>query len=750
MPKQIMPVGSMNLDKGPSPGDHLWVADNVIMQHGGYENLPGWSQLSTISVTASHMAQGAYGWSGGVDPRIYMATNDRFYEVVDSGTTNVTGTTTPTNSTNGVTFAGYGEWCFAANGVDPIQAIKVPSSTGSTLNFADMTYTPDGAKIAPKYICAHKNHIVAGNIKFVESWAPLAEHTTAVGDAFTQPAGSVIEVVSSAPAPDDTTQTITVYGTYTGGGDAVAIGTATLNGTTAVDISNPNGIGSTWQKILGWNKSAVTVGDITLRKDGGGTTIDIILAADVAAGISNVASDDQAGGGRVIDITCSTAASVRQVGIIGTDHTGATIYDSQALDGTATGVQSNFEFTTVTNVLIGDVAITDTITTTSNVYPRGYVDPYLVWWSGTDDPEGYGNEVVAPQIIGSSDQPLLDGSGKISGVADGGDCFFVFKTGSIHRFDGPPFQPTVISYSVGMVPGWPTWRQKDRLYFWSYSGLCYIDIGTNAVVNVMAGRMQRSVVDYANLNYGLSRGRWPSSRLSVSAGSIDHSYIGWDQSGRGTISGDPASNAVFMAFPQSSGTNCALLYNEEFDNFTVISTPNDYAGYGIVAAFMPTSSGSIPGMLSNLRLFTSFTTIVYSKLIPTAFSSTNNNDCYLRWPFFASGTDRPRTRILSVRPVFNDAYVWTADVVYAIQVDVLSVNGVGKAWTDDGVVSKGRTAYVSSLDGWLHIDGCPFADKHSIGVSIKTALTSPGGFPHGMQEFTHIEVEYVEEARKGI
>lgn len=750
MAKQIMPAGAMNLDKGPAPGDHLWVAKGVVWQGHGYEKLPAYTSLGDVTVTNGHMCRGAFNWLGGYDQRIYMATDAKFYEVSGGTYTEVTGTTTPTNSTNGVTFAGYGEWAFAANGVDKIQAIKVPESRFGTTNFADMVYTTDGAKIAPKYIWAHKNHLVAANIKFVESWAEIASHTTAVGGGFTQPAGSVIEVVSSSGL--DITQTITVYGTYTGGGDAVAIGTATLNGATAVDITNPNGVGSTWQKILGWQKSAATVGDITLRKDGGGTTINIILAADVVAGISNVATDDQAGGGRVIDIVCSATASTKQVGIIGTNHTAATIYDSQALDGTITGVQSNYDFTTVTNVLTGDVANTDTINISSHVYPRNYTDPYLVWWSGTDDPEGYGNEAIAPQIIGSSDQPLLDGNGKITGGIDGGDCFFVFKEGSIHRFDGPPFQPTVISWSVGMSAKCTPYRQGDRVYFWSKTGLNYINIADNSITNPMERCVQRSVVESVGGNYGLLRGYYPDSRQAALTPPLEYSGIGYGgQNFYVSIAGDVSSKMVYMAYDPidpAQGTK-VLLYNEIDDQFTVFTPPviGILSTHRVVAVSV---EPSLPTMLSAVRVLAGLTTITHYDFRPAEFLQADDTDCYLRWPFFASGVDKPRTRIKAIRPIFNDSYEYAPDVVYAIQADVISINGTGKSWVAEGVLTKGRTAYVSSKDGWLHVEGCPYADKHSIGVSIRVVLPSAGGFGPGMQDFTHIEVEYVEEAYKGI
>jgi hypothetical protein len=241
MPVVRQAAGKLSLDLGPSTGEHLWVAKDCVLQDGGYEKLPEWASVGTQAVTAGHLQRGAHCWRGANTGRIYAASNDKFFEVADSSITDVTGSTAPTNATNGVKFASYGEWCFAANGVDKIQTIKVPPTLASATNFEDMVYTTGGAKISPKYICSHKNHIVAANIKFVESYGEIATHTTAVGGGFVQPGGDTIQVLSSDVAEvAGAGKHVTVWGTYTGGGDTVVAETILINGTTAVDSSRSN------------------------------------------------------------------------------------------------------------------------------------------------------------------------------------------------------------------------------------------------------------------------------------------------------------------------------------------------------------------------------------------------------------------------------------------------------------------------------------------------------------------------------
>lgn len=745
MPRTTLKVGPMDLDMGGSPGNHLWIAKDATLQKGGYEKLPEFNTVATQSVTSGHIPLGVYAWRGSYTGRMYLATNTKIFEVTDSAFTEVTGTT-PNNATYGATFAGYGEWCFMANGIDEIQTLKVPSATGSTNNFEDMVYTTGGAKIAPKYICAHKNHIIAANITFLESYGTIATHTTAVGGGFTnQPLGDSIQVLSSNNVVGEDksppTRSVTVWGTYTGGGDTLTAEVIAIDGTTAVTSSRTN-----WQKILGANSDWDPFGTITVRKTTGAATITTFTTA-AGSGISAVAAADQAGGDRVLDIVPSLS-STKQIGILGTTPGGAINWDSQALNGTAT-VQSNSEFRAMSNILIGDLENTITVTVSSHQYPSGYTDPYLVWWSGTDDPEGYGTEVLAPQIAGSSNQPMLDGYGEITGVVDGGDCFFLFKQGCVFRFDGPPFQPTMIEASKGMATKNIPYRQGSRIYFWSDSGLHYIDISSNQVVNVMKGSAQRAVIDNTVDSSGDGReGLMPASNVSsVLTGSAKCS-------GKVvSISGDPYNSAIWVMYLNSTGTSAdhhGLIYHEDQDMFTVFNGPSGSNALGTKLVSFKLDTGSdIGGIGANIKCFyvSAAGTITYSKLSRHGFSSSITRDMHLRWPFWSGDADSPKSRIVRVRPLFDNSANWVTGNTITSRIEVLSISGTGKNWPLQSNYSIGSTT--NALDGWVTVNGCPYADAHSIGVSIlgTKAINRPGPY---IINFVGIEVEYALGPSKAI
>lgn len=723
------------MDKGPMAGDHLWAVSDAVLQSSGYEKRPEWSEVSSTAVTSGHLPYGAFCWRGGQTGRIYAATNNKFWEIADSSATDVTGSTVPTNATNGVSFAAYGEWAFAANGVDKIQAIKVPSTIGSSLNFSDMNYTTGGAKIIPKYICSHKNHVVAANIKFAESWRQISTFTTAAGSAFTnQPTNSGVKFVCTGAEAGS----MLIIGTVNGTGDTVRAEVLPLTGVGTTTSAFTN-----WNKILGISYSTTAANNISTQRTSDSGVIVAWVAGDAAKGVSNVTAGSQTAGGRVIDIVAS-GATTKQVGLIGTSYAGSSQYDSQALTGT-TIVQSNSEFDSVQNVLIGDIENTVTITITSYVYPAGYEDPYLAWWSGTDDPEGYGNEANAPQIVGSSDQPLLDGQGKITGVVDGGDCFFVFKEGSVHRFDGPPFQPTVVSWNTGMLSGNRPYKQGDRIYFWSDNGLSYIDVNTNKLENVLKGIAQRSIIDYANANFGSVQGGYPKSRTA----NIEYSNA-VNTGTQVSISGDPVNSLVLVLYNNASAPGANMLvYHEVEDAFTLFTGPDQTVNAGGYLVNYVSGIGEAPGLLQRVRAIhkKDATHFSLTKMAFAGFSNSVTHDVYFRWPFVVRSESGMTSKVIRVKPVFNNSAVSTSSVVYDITVEVISMSGQRKSWVVNGILSTGKLT--SSLSGWITVDNCPFSDAHSVGISIKgSGVSAP--FNPGLINFVGCEVEYQESPVKSL
>lgn len=177
---------------------------------------------------------------------------------------------------------------------------------------------------------------------------------TGVGLAFTnQPANDGVEIVSASAA--DTTQSITLYGT-TNGSDTVVAETVALNGTTVVST-----VKTDWGVILGYTLSASCAGTVTVREASGNATISTITAGLTSRGVETVVLTS---GYNVPPVLAASGATTKQIGLIGTNSAGTTIYDSQALTGT-TPVAMNSSFATVTKILTGDLE--NTLTVTSSV-----------------------------------------------------------------------------------------------------------------------------------------------------------------------------------------------------------------------------------------------------------------------------------------------------------------------------------------------------------------------------------------------
>jgi hypothetical protein len=173
----------------------------------------------------------------------------------------------------------------------------------------------------------------------------------ATGAAFTnQPANDGIEMVSSSAS--DTAITVTIYYTRTALGDTVFKETKTLNGVTQVSFTNTD-----IDLLLGCSKSGNTVGTITLREASANATITTMAPTVNTSGML-ATTTSRAYNGKPTAVASGT--STKQVGLIGTDSTGAELLDSQALTNT-TAVTFNSAFNTVTFVLVGDIEATRTV-----------------------------------------------------------------------------------------------------------------------------------------------------------------------------------------------------------------------------------------------------------------------------------------------------------------------------------------------------------------------------------------------------
>lgn len=177
--------------------------------------------------------------------------------------------------------------------------------------------------------------------------------TSSAGIGFTnQPSNDGVTVVSAGAG--DTTQTITIIGTTTGT-DTVVTEDIALNGAAPV-----NSVKVDWGQILGYSLDAACAGIVTVSETSGGLTISTIAAGLLTKGMDAVTGTSIATFNVAPIIAGVGGATTKQLGLIGTDAAGATIYDSQALNGTA-DVTMNTSFRTVTYFLTGDVEATRTV-----------------------------------------------------------------------------------------------------------------------------------------------------------------------------------------------------------------------------------------------------------------------------------------------------------------------------------------------------------------------------------------------------
>lgn len=173
------------------------------------------------------------------------------------------------------------------------------------------------------------------------------------GDVTNPVAAAIVEILSSDSG--DTNQVV-LYG-LDGTGNAVSE-TLTLAGTGVVDGSQVWGAGDLFGvRVIGTN-----AGTITVRNDGGGTTIFTVApGTDAVEGM--VHGKVMYVANKVVTLVAD-AASTADVLVVGKGTTGATQVEKITLSGT-TPVPGVALFTEITGLVLGDVAAARTVTTSA-------------------------------------------------------------------------------------------------------------------------------------------------------------------------------------------------------------------------------------------------------------------------------------------------------------------------------------------------------------------------------------------------
>lgn len=744
MKSVVLPIGALNLDSGPTPGDHAWVIQNAWNLGSGLERVPGWTE-SAVTITgqpAGDAGCGIYSWNKGTSHRIYFATNTQIWEVA-SAATDVSGSAY-TNNTNGVRFTSFGSWCLAANGVDKLQIIEVPTALAGAQNFSDhdsnvyATISSLSAVISPRYICSHKNHVIAADITFKSNYGSIGSFST-TGAGFTnQPNDDTI----TAESDGADTRLVTVYGTVTGGGDTVWYkDNVALTGAVPVTIAPPVGSGATkWEKILAV-KVATTSGarTITFREASGALAITTIGVGASSSGVYSVPAANQQVGGVTVTMAAD-AATTRSVGLGGdSNSSGDYDYDSQALSGT-TSVVSNMSYVTLLEVFTGDLEAARTVTVTIYAFPAGTRKPYMWWVSQIDSAINFGDETFAPSLTGSTREEAMDGDGDLSGVIDGGDAWYLFKEKSIHKIAGPPWQPVVISRSIGMIKGTSPYRQGDRIYFESEYGLYYIETSTNEVVPLYPGRLQVATSGGSNFSYGFNSGSYPdpASGSTVTAKGI---FVITGSNIR--ISGDSRFGLVYVANPHTA-YDSYLVYNEKLDEFFIMTDGEPDRVFSWITETDTFNTDKFPGSQLVGVKTTGIASVDHDFWYATqgGFNSTTPDafDTYVLLPFkVLSNSEYVPTQVQAIKPIYNSNHVNATANTLGIRARIYSMSGQGKSWTVNGIFS---TSNSSSKDGWYRVDSCPFATCHAIGFTIGKGTTG-SGHKASFSGLVGVEVKYM-------
>lgn len=220
---------------------------------------------------------------------------------------------------------------------------------GSTVGYSDDALTPG------QWFKAGDSGRIVGwlGTGTVGSAAGATMLTTGNGLAFTnQPANDGIEIVSSNAA--DTTQTVTIIGT-TNGTNAVVVESKALNGTTVVSTTKTD-----WGVVLAVKLSASCAGTVTVREASADQTITTLATTVLSKGVETVLAANQQAY-NVAPTFVASSTTTKQIGLGGTDSTGAQIYDSAPANNT-TAVTANVTFKRVTEVYTGDLESNRTVT----------------------------------------------------------------------------------------------------------------------------------------------------------------------------------------------------------------------------------------------------------------------------------------------------------------------------------------------------------------------------------------------------
>lgn len=382
--------------------------------------------------------------------------------------------------------------------------------------------------------------------------------------------------------------------------------------------------------------------------------------------------------------------------------------------------------------------------------------PYLVWWSGLDSGTAFGDLTNSPNIDGTGWQQIYDGDGPITGIVGGYDAAFIFKSGSIHRMDGPPFQINCISGSIGCAEPRSIIRQGDRVYFWSTSGPAYIDTTNNSITLLDEGAsiLTKSAMSLAQASFPVYLGTTevvsvpPENEITAIGSSRDRlvSFFYTSTNPPDTPRGPQVVSAK------------VLVYNERTEALSFVEPPWSFRHCIPLNIYNPESDAELPGTIRDIVVFENSEDTEVLVYFPTSWESTAKS--HFRFPFLPF-TDRPgqRTRITRIRPIFRRGEGFAGSAVGPVNCgySVYSTDNHGKAWL--GFYSSGlpvkkteSSAPILSQDGWVSVVDCPAALWHSLEVVLWSPSGGAGPTAYTgdyLDSMYGVEIEFVKEGLRG-
>lgn len=414
--------------------------------------------------------------------------------------------------------------------------------------------------------------------------------------------------------------------------------------------------------------------------------------------------------------------------------------------------------------------------------------PELVMWSATDNPLRFGDPSATPSatLIGSDHQQLFDECGPITGLI-GGDYAFIFKSHSIWRMDGPPWQFRPIVQGSGTIYPNSICKLYDDVYFWGSAGPTRLRQGQTTALATGTAKYTATLTDALSTeleDFLLELQPTLFSAPSAAVTPIDIS--GFVDYKNGLVVWTVGETAV------SSGTTLfrntvAIVYDahtEELSSFQVngklrfcrsipktgtTSHSTQWAGTDTMphtvleGVFAVGSIGSVAA-----GVHTPAASDSDAKILTTYGDSTDSSVSYGTFPtewapqfvtaYRQFGEPGKVTRIKRVRIPYSLKRNGTApgdgdpDGKIVITVDVRSKSrGVdGNNYHEVTGTYDSSTATWQQPDGWIDVEGV-FASHHQLDVKFEayeSAASAKRWISH-LRDFPYIEVEYEQGGTTG-